>query len=73
MGSLDSTEVFQLVSLYLLNKISVVINSNFALYRDDDIDVIHNANGPKLDRLRKKYNCYIQKQRVEYNNRDKLS
>ena len=73
MGSLDSTEVFQLVSLYLLNKISVLINSNFALYRDDDIDVIHNANGPKLDRLRKKYNCYIQKQRVEYNNRDKLS
>ena len=73
MGSLDSTEVFQLVSLYLLNKISVLINSNFALYRHDDIDVIHNANGPKLDRLRKKYNCYIQKQRVEYNNRDKLS
>ena len=73
MGSLDSTEVFQLVSLYLLNKISVLINSNFALYRDDDIDVIHNANGPKVDRLRKKYNCYIQKQRVEYNNRDKLS
>ena len=73
MGSLGSTEVFQLVSLYLLNKISVLINSNFALYRDDDIDVIHNANGPKLDRLRKKYNCYIQKQRVEYNNRDKLS
>ena len=73
MGSLDSTEVFQLVSLYLLNKISVLINSNFALYRDDDIDVIHNANGPKVDRLRKKYNCYIQKQRVEYNNRDKLT
>ena len=72
MGSLDSTEVFQLVSLYLLNKISVLINSNFALYRDDDIDVINNANGPKLDRLRKN-NCYIQKQRVEYNNRDKLS
>lgn len=36
MGSLDSTEVCELVGLYLLNKISLPIDShNVDLYRDD--------------------------------------
>ena len=30
------------------------------LYRDDRLGIIHNSNGPKLDRLRK-MDCYIQK------------
>ena len=54
MGSFISAEVCGLVGLYLLNKISVLIDSdNISLYRDDRLAVIHNANDPKLDRLRK--------------------
>ena len=54
MGSFNGAEVCELVGLYLSNKISVLIDSdNISLYRDDRLAVIHNANDPKLDRLRK--------------------
>ena len=54
MGSLDSAEIFELVSLYFPNKISVLIDSdNVGVYRDDGLAVIHNATGLKPDRLRK--------------------
>ena len=54
MGSFNGAEVCELVGLYLSNKISVLIYlDNISLYRDDRLAVIHNANDPKLDRLRK--------------------
>ena len=56
MGSLDSTEVCELVGLYLLNKISLLIDShNAGLYRDDWQAVIPNtnANGAKLQSFAK--------------------
>ena len=54
MGSCDSTEICELVGLYLLSRLSAVIDkSSVDLYRDDGLAVINNANGPKLDRIRK--------------------
>ena len=54
MGSFDGAEVCETVGLYLLNKISTLINKeNVGLYRDDGLAVIPNANGPQMDRLRK--------------------
>ena len=54
MGSHDGAEICELVGIYLLGKLSNIIDrNNIGLYRDDGLCVIENANGPKLDRLRK--------------------
>ena len=54
MDSFDGAEACELVGLYLLSKISLLIDlDNFGLYRDNGLALIDNANGPKLDRLRK--------------------
>ena len=54
MGSYDGAEIYELVGLYLLNKLSTVIGkSSVGLYRDDGIAAINNANGWKLERIRK--------------------
>ena len=54
MGSFDGAEVCELVGLYLLNKIKSLLGSNNVdLYRDDGLAIVHKANGPKVDRLRK--------------------
>ena len=55
MGSHDGAEICELVGLYLLDKLSAIIKKDsVGLYRDDGLAVIENANGPLLDRLRKK-------------------
>ena len=54
MGSLDGAKVCEIVGLYLLDKVSVLLSKdNAGLYRDDGLGVVNDANGPKLDRLRK--------------------
>ena len=54
MGSYDGAEICELVGLYILKKLSGRINSiNIGLYRDDGLAVIRNANGPKMDKVRK--------------------
>ena len=54
MGLHDSAKVCQLVGTYLLGKLSNIIDQKkFGLYRVDELSVIENASGPKLDRLRK--------------------
>ena len=54
MGSYDGAEICGLVELCLLNRLSTVIDkSSVGLYRDDGLAAINNANGPKLDRIRK--------------------
>ena len=53
-GSYDGAEICELAGLYLLNQLSIVIGkSSVGLYRDDGLAAINNANGPKLDRIRK--------------------
>ena len=54
MGRFDGAEVCKLIGLYLLNKVKALLDSgNVGLYRDDGLAVVHKANGPKVDRLRK--------------------
>ena len=54
MGSYDGAEVCELVGLYLLGKLATLIGTkNVGLYRDDGLAVIHQANGPNMDRIRK--------------------
>ena len=54
MGSFDSAEVCELVGLYLVNNIkSPLGSSNVGLYRGNGLVIVHKANGPKVDRLKK--------------------
>ena len=54
MGSFDGAEMCKLIGLYFLNKVKALLDSgNVGLYRDDGLAVVHKANGPKVDRLRK--------------------
>lgn len=47
--------VCELVGLYLLNQLKDIIPKEcIGLYRDDGLAVVKNANGPLLDRMRKK-------------------
>ena len=57
MGSNGEAEVSEVVGLYILDLISKNIEIDrdlFGLYRDDGIMIVDNANGPKIDRIRKK-------------------
>ena len=54
MGSFDGTEVCKLVGLYLLSKIKPLLHSsNVCFHRGDGLAIVHKANDPKVDRLRK--------------------
>ena len=54
MGSYDGAKNCELAGLYLLNRLSTVIDkSSVGLYRDDGLAAINNPNGKKLDRTRK--------------------
>ena len=54
VGSHYSVEVFELFGIYLIGKLSNIIDKkNIGLCRDDGFSVIEKANGPKLDDLRK--------------------
>ena len=54
IGTFGGAEVCLLAGLYLLDKVSKPLGSiNAVLYRDDGLALIHDANSPKLDRLRK--------------------
>ena len=54
MRSNDGAEVCELVGLYLLSKLApLVATKNVGLYSDDSLAVLHQANKPKMDRIRK--------------------
>ena len=53
-GQLRRAEIAELIGVYLLNKMKSVTQHQFlGLYRDDGLVIINNANGQKLDRIRK--------------------
>ena len=55
MGNFDGAETSELAGLYLLSKISKIIdNAHLGLYRDDGLALITNCNSQKLDRIKKK-------------------
>ena len=52
--SYDGAEICEIVGLYLLNRLSTVIDKiSVGLYRDNGLAVINNPIDPKLDRIRK--------------------
>ena len=54
MGAPDGAEVCELVGVYLLSKIQSILPANsFGLYRDDGLILVHNPNGPLMERIRK--------------------
>ena len=54
MGSFDGAEICKIIELYLLNKLSNLLDKeNVGLYRDDGLAAINSCSGPVLDRTRK--------------------
>ena len=63
MGSLDGAETFELIGVYLLNKLTTIISQeHLGLYQDDGLAIIGNVNGPKLDKIRKKLHNAFQRE-----------
>ena len=55
MGSYDGVEICELVGIYILSRLSNIIDkNNYGLYRDDGLLVLRNVNGQKIDGIRKK-------------------
>ena len=55
IGVCDNDQLWRRWSTRACRFISLLIDSdNIALYRDDGLAINYNANGPKLDILRKK-------------------
>ena len=66
MGAYDGAEVCEMVGLYRLKKIKEIIPQVFVgLYRDDGLAVVQNANGPNLDRIRKKLHKCFKKENLK--------
>ena len=54
MGSVDGTEICELVGLYIQSKLEKTIpKSNFGLCRDDGLALLRNHNGQQTDKVRK--------------------
>ena len=54
-GCYDGAEVCELVRFYLLSKLTLLVGTkNAGLYWDGSLAVIHQANGPKMNRIKKK-------------------
>ena len=60
--------VFELVGIYLLEKLSNFIDKKkLCFYRDEGLSVIENANGPKLGHLRKGVIAIFHKEGLKIN------
>ena len=54
MGSYDGAEICELVGIYILSRLSTIIDKNdCGLYRDDGLLVLRNVNGQQIDCVRK--------------------
>ena len=60
MGSYDGAESCEIVGLYLLHKISSILDTQFTgLYRDDGLIAVPKASGRKMDLIRKRlHKCF---------------
>ena len=56
MGSYDGAEICDLVGIYILSRLSNIIDKNdCGLYRDDSLLVLRNFNDQQIDRVRKSF------------------
>lgn len=54
MGVFDGAEVCELVSIFILHKLSKThAISDLGLYRDDGVAIFKNVNGPDSERIKK--------------------
>ena len=54
MGSFDGAEICESVGIYILHRLSTIIEKNDnGIYRDDGLLVLHNVNKQQIDRTRK--------------------
>ena len=54
MGCFDGAEVCELVGIYILNKLSNVIDiGSIGLYRDDGLGIFKSLSGPKIEPKKK--------------------
>ena len=55
MGNFDGAEIYELVGLYLVDKLSSLIErENVGLYRDDGLAAVNSSSGPPvLEKMRK--------------------
>ena len=54
MGAFDGAEVFELVGIFLLDKLSSVYNKKWVgIYRDDGLAVFKNLSGPESEKVKK--------------------
>ena len=52
MGNFNVAEIYELVGLYLPDKLSTLIGrENVELYRNDGLATINNSSGPVLDKM----------------------
>ena len=55
MGCYDGAEVCELVGIFILNKLSNVIDKNsIGLYGDDSLGVFDKLSGPQIEKKKKK-------------------
>ena len=55
MGCYDGAEVCELVGIFILNKLSNVIDKNsIGLYSDDSLGVFDKLSGPQIEKKKKK-------------------
>ena len=65
MGSFDSANIADIVGLYILDNLKGTADINTTgLYRDDGLMIIPKSNGPKSNKMHKKYCKNFQKHRV---------
>ena len=54
IGCYDGVEIYELVGIYIQNKLYNLMNKkDFGLYRDDELGILRNTYGPEADRKRK--------------------
>ena len=56
MAASNRTEVCEMAGLFLLNNLGNKLDKNsVGLYRDDELALIKNINGPRADKIRKQF------------------
>ena len=69
MGSYDGGEICELVGLYLLDKLSKILDkADGGLYRDDGTAAVNNSNGPLMDKLRNKIIALFKEENLSITN-----
>ena len=54
MGCYDGAEVCELVGIYILNKLSNIIDTdNIGLYHDDGLGIFESLSGPQIEQKKK--------------------